>query len=227
MSTVINVFKDEALEATAREAIRLDESQALLEKFVTLVRESGTPDEEVAGPLHRRSAEGSWRAGDAAHAGAVHQQSGARRAEHLDRRRGGAPAWEPRPVRPYRRGPCTRGRRRWAAPPATPLSRARSATCPRSMQAARPRCSIFQTPLAAEARTTRCAGASCSPRGSRCRPRSARSSDAAPSRRSSSTPGRTCTKASAPRSGARQPPNRWDANPRCRSSASIMRTARR
>jgi len=49
MSTVINVFKDEALEATAREAIRLDESQALLEKFVTLVRESGTPDEEVAG----------------------------------------------------------------------------------------------------------------------------------------------------------------------------------
>src|SRR5688500_19289708 len=49
MSTVINVFKDESLEATAREAIRLDESQALLEKFVTLVRESGTPDEEVAG----------------------------------------------------------------------------------------------------------------------------------------------------------------------------------
>jgi len=45
----MNVFKDEALETTAREAIRLDESQALLERFATLVRESGTPDEEVAG----------------------------------------------------------------------------------------------------------------------------------------------------------------------------------
>ena len=46
---MVNVFKDPTLEATAREAIRLDEPRALLEKFVTLVRESGTPDEEVAG----------------------------------------------------------------------------------------------------------------------------------------------------------------------------------
>jgi N-acetylated-alpha-linked acidic dipeptidase len=48
VSNAFNVFKDEALEATAHEAIGLAESQALLEKFVTLVRESGTPDEESA-----------------------------------------------------------------------------------------------------------------------------------------------------------------------------------
>jgi N-acetylated-alpha-linked acidic dipeptidase len=48
VNNVMNIFKDEALEAAAREAIGLDESQALLEKFVTLVRESGTPDEESA-----------------------------------------------------------------------------------------------------------------------------------------------------------------------------------
>jgi N-acetylated-alpha-linked acidic dipeptidase len=45
----MNLFKDEALEAAAREAVRLDESKALLETFVTLVRESGTPDEDAAG----------------------------------------------------------------------------------------------------------------------------------------------------------------------------------
>jgi len=45
----MNVFKDEALEQVARDAIRLDESKALLERFVTLVRESGTADEEAAG----------------------------------------------------------------------------------------------------------------------------------------------------------------------------------
>jgi len=43
------VFKDEALEATARAAVRLDESRALLDRFITLVRESGTADEETAG----------------------------------------------------------------------------------------------------------------------------------------------------------------------------------
>ena len=43
------VFKDEALEAEAREAVRLDESRALLDTFITLVRESGTADEETAG----------------------------------------------------------------------------------------------------------------------------------------------------------------------------------
>jgi len=42
------VFKDEALEAAAREAVRLDEPRALLDRFVTLVRESGTADEAAA-----------------------------------------------------------------------------------------------------------------------------------------------------------------------------------
>src|SRR5262245_49885303 len=43
------MFKDEALEAAAHRAIRLDEPRALLDRFATLVRESGTPDEEAAG----------------------------------------------------------------------------------------------------------------------------------------------------------------------------------
>lgn len=43
------MFKDEALEATARAAVRLDESRALLDRFITLVRESATADEETAG----------------------------------------------------------------------------------------------------------------------------------------------------------------------------------
>ena len=42
MSNVMNMFKDEALETAARDAVRLDESKALLERFVTLIRESGT-----------------------------------------------------------------------------------------------------------------------------------------------------------------------------------------
>jgi hypothetical protein len=42
-------FKDEGLEAAAHGAIRLDEPRALLDRFATLVRESGTPDEEAAG----------------------------------------------------------------------------------------------------------------------------------------------------------------------------------
>jgi hypothetical protein len=45
----MKLFKDEVLERTARDAVRLDESKALLDRFVTLVRESGTPDEETAG----------------------------------------------------------------------------------------------------------------------------------------------------------------------------------
>ena len=43
------MFRDEALEAAARDAVRLDESRALLDRFITLVRESGTADEETAG----------------------------------------------------------------------------------------------------------------------------------------------------------------------------------
>ncbi len=43
------MFKDEVLEAAARDAVRLDESRALLDTFSTLVRESGTADEATAG----------------------------------------------------------------------------------------------------------------------------------------------------------------------------------
>jgi len=46
---VFDVFTDHALEAAARAAIGLDEPRALLDRFKTLVRESGTPDEHAAG----------------------------------------------------------------------------------------------------------------------------------------------------------------------------------
>lgn len=49
MADTFTVFKDEALEQDMRGAIEVDEPQALLERFVTLVRESGTRDEEAAG----------------------------------------------------------------------------------------------------------------------------------------------------------------------------------
>ena len=49
MSRTFTVFKDEPLEAAARDAIRLDEPRALLDLFATLVRESGTPHEDQAG----------------------------------------------------------------------------------------------------------------------------------------------------------------------------------
>lgn len=49
MSTTFAVFADDALEHAVRAAISLDEPRALLELFVTLVRESGTPAEEAAG----------------------------------------------------------------------------------------------------------------------------------------------------------------------------------
>src|SRR5262245_46251161 len=45
----IDVYTDDLLETAAREAIRLDESRALLDRFATLVRESGTPAEHDAG----------------------------------------------------------------------------------------------------------------------------------------------------------------------------------
>src|SRR5262245_19938717 len=48
MSTEFEVFTDPAVESAAREAIRLDESAALLDRFSTLTRESGTPDEATA-----------------------------------------------------------------------------------------------------------------------------------------------------------------------------------
>jgi N-acetylated-alpha-linked acidic dipeptidase len=49
VSRTFSVFKDKTLEAAARDAIRLDESRALLDLFATLVRESGTAQEEQAG----------------------------------------------------------------------------------------------------------------------------------------------------------------------------------
>jgi N-acetylated-alpha-linked acidic dipeptidase len=44
-----DIFKDEGLEGAACGAIRLDEPRALLDRFASLVRESGTSDEEAAG----------------------------------------------------------------------------------------------------------------------------------------------------------------------------------
>ena len=105
---------------------------------MTLVRESGTPDEERR-PLHRGPAARARRAGDAAHAGAVHQPPGARRA---DDRRSAARLRGSRA-----RAAAGDGR----APPATSRSRARSATCRRSTPAARRRCSTRPTPRAAAA----------------------------------------------------------------------------
>ncbi|MGQ0736936.1 MAG: M28 family peptidase [Acidobacteriota bacterium] len=49
MSSAFTVYQDEALESALRDAIRLDEPRALLDRFATLVRESGTPAEEQAG----------------------------------------------------------------------------------------------------------------------------------------------------------------------------------
>ncbi len=49
MSTTLDLFKDEGLEQAMRDAIRLDEPRALLDRFKTLVRESGTSAEEEAG----------------------------------------------------------------------------------------------------------------------------------------------------------------------------------
>jgi len=43
-----DVFTDEAVEKAAKAAVTLDEPRALLDRFATLVRESGTADEEVA-----------------------------------------------------------------------------------------------------------------------------------------------------------------------------------
>jgi hypothetical protein len=43
-----DLFRDDALETAARGAIRVDEAEALIERFATLVRESGTPAEATA-----------------------------------------------------------------------------------------------------------------------------------------------------------------------------------
>jgi N-acetylated-alpha-linked acidic dipeptidase len=49
VSRTFQVFKDPPLEKIVRDAIRLEEPRALLDVFSTLVRESGTGPEEVAG----------------------------------------------------------------------------------------------------------------------------------------------------------------------------------
>ena len=46
---MFDLFTDHTLEAAARAAIGLDEPRALLDRFKTLVRESGTADEHTAG----------------------------------------------------------------------------------------------------------------------------------------------------------------------------------
>ena len=48
MTATFGIFTDHALETAARAAIALDEPRALLDRFSTLVRESGTPDEDAA-----------------------------------------------------------------------------------------------------------------------------------------------------------------------------------
>jgi hypothetical protein len=48
VSTTFDVFKDEKLESALRELIDLEEPRKLLERFATLVRESGTPQEDAA-----------------------------------------------------------------------------------------------------------------------------------------------------------------------------------
>lgn len=45
----MKLYKDERLEQIARESIRLDEPAALLARFSTLIRESGTPAEDAGG----------------------------------------------------------------------------------------------------------------------------------------------------------------------------------
>ncbi len=101
------MYKNPTLEAAAIVAIRLDEPRALLDRFVTLVRESGTADEEAAGRylVDRLTALGV--PGDAAHARAVHQPSRARRAVDCRARRRPGPARAPAgdgPIDRRRRG---------------------------------------------------------------------------------------------------------------------------
>ena len=48
MSSDFEILSDHALESIARDAVRLDEPRALLDRFATLVRESGMPDEATA-----------------------------------------------------------------------------------------------------------------------------------------------------------------------------------
>jgi hypothetical protein len=48
VATTFDVFKDEKLESALRESIDLEEPRKLLERFATLVRESGTPQEDAA-----------------------------------------------------------------------------------------------------------------------------------------------------------------------------------
>jgi N-acetylated-alpha-linked acidic dipeptidase len=48
VEAVKDTYSDEALERAARETVSLDETRGLLERFVTLTRESGTADERAA-----------------------------------------------------------------------------------------------------------------------------------------------------------------------------------
>ena len=48
MAGVTGPYSDEALERVARDAVSLDETHRLLDRFATLTRESGTADERAA-----------------------------------------------------------------------------------------------------------------------------------------------------------------------------------
>ena len=109
----------------------------------------------------------------------------------------------------------TRGRRRWRGRPATTPVDGEIVYVP-SRYAAGTAIALRRARRGARQRTGRRSGraaASCSPRASRCRGRCRPSSAAAPSRRSTSTPASAFTKASARRSGARRPPSRIGRKP--------------
>ena len=209
-----DVYTESALEAAAREAIRLDEPRALLDRFVTLIRESGTPAEETAGRyiverLHALGVPVTLHTPElyislperaeltlATSGGTRARQRTAAGDGAIDRRRAG------------RRGDLLR---------AIALRRGHVVAV---------RCARRGAGRHVAASIPSRAG-SCSPKGSRCRGRSRRSNAAARSRRSTSIPASAFTKASARRSGARRRRSRSAASRRRRSSASIIRTARR
>ena len=100
------MFKDEALEAAARDGDPARRVAGAARAVHHARARVGHGRRGRRRPLHRRPAEGARRAGDAAHAGAVHQHPVARRA-----------CRSPAPTAAADR--CTRGRRPWPAPPAT------------------------------------------------------------------------------------------------------------
>ena len=79
MAAMSEVFTDETVETAAKAAIGMDEPRALLDRFSTLVRESGTADEETAARFIVGRSAGARYSGDASHARLVHQRARAGR----------------------------------------------------------------------------------------------------------------------------------------------------